>query len=73
MVPGVVLSAVLKREAVKSLVEKTRELDEFPVGGSHSAVGCELIAGESTLSIKEGVFKQHTQHEAVTQGLRRGW
>lgn len=44
------------------LMKKTSELEEFPAGESHSAVGHEFNAGESTLSIKEGVFKQkHTK------------
>ena len=51
---------------------KIWELDELHAGTRYSAAGCEFNVNESTIYIKQGVFKQtHTLiHDNVTKRLK---
>lgn len=62
VIPSAVPSAVLKREAVMCSVKKARDLDKFPAGKSHRAVGRSSTLVSQHYQLSEGVFKQkHTK------------
>ena len=48
------------------LTEKIHVLDELPLGVCYSAVGHEFSVTESTVDIKQSIFKQkHTQNKVM--------
>lgn len=73
VVPGGVPSAVLQWEPVMCPMEKTRELDALPAGGSHSAVSQSSTLVNQHYQWKRMSLNRNTQNEAVTPGLRRRW
>lgn len=56
----------LSQKAVMCLTEKIHVLDELPLGVRYSAVGHEFSVTESTVDIKQSIFKQkHTQNKVM--------
>lgn len=67
MPPSIVLASVPEhKKAVMRLMEKIRVLDKLRSGMSYSAVSHMLSVNESTMYIKQDVFKQkHTQSNVI--------